>query len=86
MWKMLTHTKKGSQSVELGCVPSFQSEWAPGLLVGWLCVCLSVVYVCLVFLFLYLPVRLCACVFVYLCFLPGDECKANLTQPDGQCH
>ena len=36
--------EKGSQSVELGCVPSFQSEWAPGLLVGWLCVC-----VCLLF-------------------------------------
>lgn len=32
--------EKGSQSVELGCVPSFQSEWAPGLLVGWLCVCI----------------------------------------------
>ena len=85
--------EKGSQSVELGCVPSFQSEWAPGLLVGWLCVCVSVVYVslCELFLFLYLRVCvlygcLCACVFVYLCFLPDDECKANLTQPIGQCH
>lgn len=48
--------EKSSHSVELGCVPSFQSEWAPGLLVGWLCVCVVYARLCRAF-----SVSACAC-------------------------
>jgi len=67
-------------------VPSFQSEWAPGLLVaGCVCVCVAVV-LCVLFS---VSVRVCPCGCMCDClsvFLPGDECKANLTQPDRQYH